>query len=248
MVGGKPALANRINRRPAHFTYAPKTRPRQRAALELTMKTLPGLCVLLLAAHLNLVFADDWKLAQDEDGIKVYLSTAPGSRYQSFRGVASIKADVPTLLRLQENLTVACKWLYACADMRLLKVDGDSTFIYLTTALPWPADTRDMVLRVQTERSEDGRVVRQLSAVNDMEPVVPGLSRVQQLQGVWEMVPKGERETEVTYQLQAEPAGDIPSWLANRFVIDAPVVTLRTLRAVAERQGGRSANVEDKVP
>ncbi|MNT76532.1 hypothetical protein D3C72_2155500 [compost metagenome] len=50
-------------------------------------------------------------------------------------------------------------------------------------------------------------------------------------------MPKGERLTEVTYQLEAEPAGDIPSWLANQFVIDAPMVSLRTLRAVAERQG-----------
>jgi hypothetical protein len=28
----------------------------------------------------------------------------------------------------------------------------------------------------------------------------------------------------------------VPGWLANRFVVDAPMVTLRTLRAVAERQ------------
>ncbi len=136
------------------------------------------------------------------------------------------------------DLIIVCKWLYACADMQLLKIDGDSTFVYLTTDLPWPADTRDMVPRVQTEQIEDGSVIRHLSAVIGMEPVVPGLIRVEQLQGVWQMVPKGERETEVTYQLHAEPAANIPSWLANRFVIDAPTVTLKRLRAVAERQGG----------
>jgi hypothetical protein len=205
------------------------------------MKTLPVLCALLLPVFCAPTIAEEWKLARDEDGIKVYLNSAPGSQYQSFRGVARIKADVQTLSYLQENLTIACKWLYACADMRLLKVDGDSTFVYLTTALPWPAATRDMVLKVQTEQGDDGSVLRHLSAVNDMEPTVPGMIRVEQLQGIWQMVPKGERETEVTYQLQAEPAGDIPSWLANRFVIDAPMVTLKTLRAVAERQGGHSA-------
>lgn len=211
------------------------------------MKTLPALCALLLTACCASAVAEDWQLAKEEDGIKVYLSHSPTSQYQSFRGVALIKADVPTLTHLQENLTIACKWLYACADMRLLKIDGDNTFVYLTTALPWPADTRDMVLRVQTEQTDDGSVTRHLSAVTGMEPVVPGLIRVEQLQGVWQMVPKGERETEVTYQLQAEPAGDIPSWLANRFVIDAPMVTLKTLRAVAERQGGYSTHVEGEA-
>jgi hypothetical protein len=210
------------------------------------MNTLPGLCALLLSVCCTSAMADHWTLAKEEDGIQVYLNSAPGSQYQSFRGVARIKADVPTLSHLQENLTIACKWLYACGDMRLLKIDSDSTFVYLTTDLPWPASPRDMVLQVQTEETGDGGVIRHLSAVNGMEPPVAGMIRIEQLQGVWQMVPKGERETEVTYQLQAEPAGDIPSWLANRFVIDAPMVTLKTLRAVAERQGGHSADVEDE--
>ena len=36
--------------------------------------------------------------------------------------------------------------------------------------------------------------------------------------------------------IRGDPGGSVPSWLANRFVIDAPLETLRTLRAVAERQ------------
>ena len=209
------------------------------------MKTLPVLCALLLAAHFSCAYAEDWKLAKDENGIKVYLSRPVGSDYQSFRGVAPIKADIPTLSRLQENLTIACKWLYACADMRLLKVDGDKTFVYLTTDLPSPASVRDMVLQVQTELLDNGTVIRHLSAIRGMEPEVEGVIRVNELRGEWIMVPKGERETEVTYQMQADPAGAIPAWLANRFVIDAPMVTLKTLRAVAERQGGHSADVEN---
>ncbi len=209
------------------------------------MKTLPSLCALLLTAHCSLTLAENWQLAKDEDGIQVYLENSADSQYQSFRGVAVIKADVPTLSYLQENLTIACKWLYACADMRLLKIDGDSTFVYLTTTLPWPANTRDVVLQVRTEQSDDGSVIRHLNAITGMEPLVPGVIRVDHLQGIWKMVPKGERLTEVTYQLQAKPAGDIPSWLANRFVIDAPMVTLKTLRAVAERQGARLADSKD---
>lgn len=203
------------------------------------MPRLPGVTTTLLLISLSLSsLADDsWRLASDEDGIQVYLRQVPGSNYQSFRGVAVIKADVRTLSDLQENLRVACKWLYACADMRLLTVKDDTTWVYLTTALPWPAATRDMVLRVRTERLDDGSLIRHLDAVPGRVERQPGQIRVTQLQGLWKMVPRGERQTEVTYELQAEPAGDIPAWLANRFVIDAPTITLKTLRAVAERQG-----------
>ncbi|NWA01057.1 START domain-containing protein [Pseudomonas gingeri] len=200
--------------------------------------------IALTAACLStatVVLADDWKLAHEEDGIQVFLSKVPGSHYQSFRGEVDIKADVSTLSDLQENLRVACKWLYACADMRLLKNDGDDTWVYLTTDLPWPASPRDMVLHVHTERNDDGSLVRHLDAAPDYTPVVPGLIRVRQLSGVWKMQPRSDSETRVIYQLQAEPAGDIPSWLANQFVVDAPMVSLKTLRAVAERQGIRPA-------
>lgn len=193
------------------------------------------LVALLFLLPLN-VHADDWRLALQQDGIDVYLSAVPSSAYQQFRGVTRIKASVRTLVDLQENLRVACKWLYACAQMRLLQVDGDSTWVYLTTDLPWPAQPRDIVLKVRSERLDDGTLVRHLSAEPSKLPPVQGLIRVRRLQGEWIMRPLGERETEVTYQLQADPAGDVPGWLANRFVVDAPMVTLRTLRAVAERQ------------
>lgn len=194
------------------------------------------LVALLLLLSLSVHADDDWRLAHQEDGIDVYLSGVERSAYQRFRGVTRIKASVRTLVDLQENLRVACKWLYACAEMRLLEVDGDSTWVYLTTDLPWPAQARDMVLKVRSERLDDGTLVRHLSAEPGKLPAVPGLIRVRRLQGRWVMRPLGERETEVTYELQADPAGDVPGWLANRFVVDAPMVTLKTLRAVAERQ------------
>ncbi|MFJ4346261.1 START domain-containing protein [Pseudomonas sp. NPDC089401] len=194
-------------------------------------------CLLLALLLLSTcAIADDWKIAYDREGIRVYLAAAPGSPYQQFRGVSTMKASVRTLTDLQENLRVACKWLYACAQMRLLSVDGDTTWVYLTTDLPWPTLPRDIVLKVTTERRDDGSLVRHLRADPGKVPEENGLIRVQHLSGEWIMKPLGERETEVTYQMQADPAGDVPGWLANRFVVDAPVVTLRTLRAVAERQ------------
>jgi len=202
--------------------------------LSATALTSALLCSAALAAP------PDWRLAKDEDGIQVYLRHVPGSRYQSFRGEVEIKADVSTLSDLQENLRVACKWLYACAEMRLLKNDGDDTWVYLTTALPWPAQTRDMVIHVHSERADDGSLTRQLEAVPGFVPATPGQIRIRQLKGTWTMRPEGDTKTRVTYELQAEPAGDIPSWLANRFVVDAPMISLKTLRAVAEHQGVRS--------
>lgn len=200
-----------------------------------------ALMLLLAAGPPGSAEEAGWRLAAEEAGIRVYLGTVPGSKYQRFRGVTEMQANVSTLSDLQENLRVACKWLYACQSMRLLKNDGDDTWVYLTTDLPWPAKSRDMVLHVHTERTADGSLVRHLEAVPGWVPESAERIRVQQLQGEWAMRPLGAGRTEVTYQLQADPAGEIPAWLANRFVIDAPLQTLQILRAVAERQGLRPA-------
>ena len=48
------------------------------------------------------------------------------------------------------------------------------------------------------------------------------------------MTPEGEGRIRVVYELHAEPGGQVPAWLANSFVIDAPYNTLLLLRRAAE--------------
>lgn len=201
------------------------------------MKPAPLLLSLLLSIPTSaLAQSEDWQLAKEEDGVRVYLSQVPGSRYKSFRGVTLVKADVSTLGHLQENLRVSCAWLYACAQMRLLKYTDEAIWVYLDTKLPWPAAPRDLVLQVSTEATPDGGMIRRLQAAPDYIPPVKDRIRVPMLYGTWQLVPKGPKLTEVIYQMRADPGGSVPSWLANQFVVDAPLVTLRTLRVVAEHQ------------
>jgi hypothetical protein len=205
------------------------------------MKRSPPLllALLLTAPALAQAQATDWKLAKNKDGVQVYLSEVPGSRYKSFRGVTLVKADVSTLGHLQENLRVSCAWLYACAQMRLLKFSDEAIWVYLDTKLPWPAAPRDLVLKVSTEETPDGGMIRHLQAAPDYIPPVKDRIRVPSVSGTWRMVPKGPKLTEVTYEMRGEPGGSVPSWLANQFVVDAPFESLRMLKVVAEHQGVR---------
>ncbi len=204
------------------------------------MKRLSLLIVLLLTAPAIVqAQAEHWQLAKEENGIRVYLSDVPGSPYKSFRGVTLVRADVATLGHLQENLRVSCAWLYACAQMRLLKYSDDAIWVYLDTKLPWPAAPRDLVLQVKTEDTPDGGMIRRLQAAPDYIPPVKGRIRVPTLSGTWQMIPKGPKLTEVTYEMRGDPGGSVPSWLANQFVVDAPFESLRMLKVVAEHQGIR---------
>lgn len=179
--------------------------------------------------------ADDWKLEKEDDGVKVFLSLVAGSKYKAYRGVVDIKADVAKINALQEDVAGSCKWIHACAEMRLLKTEGDNSWTYSKIDMPWPVTGRDVVIHVTTEKTADGGLIRHLKAEPTYIPEEKGEIRVPKLIGEWKLVPKGAGVTEVTYQVQTEPGGSIPSWLANSFVVDAPMNTLKGLRSAAEK-------------
>ena len=194
-----------------------------------------ALCALgLLAA--SAVQAEDWKLAKDEDGIKVFLSEVPGSRYKAYRGVATMKADIAVLRALQEDVTGSCAWIHECKEQKLLKSEGAQSWTYTRFNTPWPVTPRDSVLHVTSEVAADGSVTRILEGVPKYLPESDGYVRVTQVQGFWKLLPKAGGEVEVTYQVHTEPGGSVPSWLANSFVVDAPFNTLKAMRQRAEKR------------
>ena len=189
-----------------------------------------GLSVLMVGvAH-----AEDWQVAKNEDGVKVSLSEVAGSKYKAYRGEATMKASVAKLRALQEDVAGACAWIHECKSQKLLKQEGNQAWTYTQFNTPWPVTPRDSVLHVTNVEGADGSVTRQLKGESAYIPEEKGFVRVSQVQGYWKLVPKGPNLTEVTYQVHTEPGGSVPSWLANKFVVDAPFETLRALRKKAE--------------
>ena len=191
-----------------------------------------GLSVLMVsAAH-----AENWQVAKNEDGIKVSLSEVKDSKYKAYQGVTTIKAPIAKVRGLQEDVAGACKWIHECKSQKLLKTEGDKSWTYTQFSTPWPVTPRNSILEVTTTVGADGTVTRTLKEVPKYLPEEKGFVRVSQVEGFWKMVPKGADQTEVTYQVHTEPGGSVPSWLANKFVVDAPFNTLKALKERAEKQ------------
>ncbi|RMO85280.1 Collagenase and related protease [Pseudomonas syringae pv. philadelphi] len=203
--------------------------------LQTRNKTMSPLYRTAIACGLTVMLAgvaqaEDWKVAKDEDGIKVSLSDIPGSDYKAYRGVATINASVGKLRALQEDVTGACAWIHECKLQKVLKHEGDKTWTYSQFNTPWPVTPRDSVLLITTQEGADGSVTRNLEGQPKYLPEEKGFVRVAEVKGFWKMVPKGPNQTEVTYQAHTEPGGSVPSMIANKFVVDAPFNTLKALR------------------
>jgi hypothetical protein len=196
------------------------------------MAGLCGLTVLLAAATAQ---AEDWQVAKEQHGIKVSLSEVAGSKYKAYRGVTVMNTTMDKLKALQEDVSGACAWIHECKSQKLLKHEGRESWTYTQFNTPWPVTSRDSVLQVTTVEGADGSLTRNLKGVPTYLPKEKGFVRVTQVEGFWKFTPKGANQVEVTYQVHTEPGGDVPSWLANKFVVDAPFNTLEALKKLAEK-------------
>jgi hypothetical protein len=195
------------------------------------MMVVLGACSVMV----GVVHAEDWQVAKNEGGIKVSLSDVAGSKYKAYRGQTVINASLAKVRALQEDVAGACSWVHECKSQKLLKHEGDQSWTYTQFNTPWPVTARDSVLHITTVQGADGSLTRQLEGAPKYIPEEQGFVRVAEVQGYWKLVPKGPNSTEVTYQVHTEPGGSVPSWLANKFVVDAPFNTLKALKARAEK-------------
>ncbi|MGE4338419.1 MAG: START domain-containing protein [Pigmentiphaga sp.] len=117
--------------------------------------------------------ADDWQLAKDENGIKVYLRAVPGSPYKAYRGVTVIDTDMQTLRRLMENAAEACSWIHECKEQKLLRHEERQAWTYTRFNTPWPVTPRDSVVHITEYEKRDG-VIRPLKNSASTAPTRSG--------------------------------------------------------------------------
>jgi hypothetical protein len=185
----------------------------------------------------NVAFADaPWALAKDAEGIKIYVREVPNSRLREFRGEVELTTSCERVVKVLQDAASFRKWMPDVVTSDLLHVTDTEQFHYLENAAPWPVAHRDGVYHFTYARSADaGAAVTTVNveAVPNYLPAVEGKVRIPRADGYWKLVPTSTGSA-VTFQMHADPGGAIPSWLANRTVVDTPFKTLQALRKYLE--------------
>ena len=96
--------------------------------------------------------------------------------------------------------------------------------------MPWPLTNRDAVIHFKistdslpkymiiTGRSEPGLV-----------PQTPGIVRVEHYVADWKVTQASNKTLHINYQVEVDPEGNIPGWIANMFVEKGPFETFSNL-------------------
>jgi hypothetical protein len=199
-------------------------------------KTLYALFVLLIITLSTNTYA--WDLEYDEDGIQIYTQDIAGSNFKAFRGTTTVNSDLINVIAHQVNIESMPEWLHDCSKSELIsELNGQDMYIYQRTSAPWPVSDRDYVLHMNiTQDPQDYSVLITFEASSDFAKTDSECVQVTKLTGYWRFTPTEADKVHIEYKTAADPAGQVPSWLANSFVVDQPLGTLKNLKKRVENK------------
>jgi hypothetical protein len=208
---------------------------------------------LALVAALGLAGApradEAWQPLLTQDGVSVEERSAPGRELPELRATVEIDAAIFEVLAVIADVPRQTDWMHDCVAARVIREVGpDAALIYNRTHSPWPASDRDVVLHSQLALVAPSAhaTVTFANATDPSVPPIEGVVRMPRLVGGYDLVALTPARTRVTYQVDIDPGGSLPTWLATRTARELPLDTLLGLRKqVAATRGTYAAFVSD---
>jgi hypothetical protein len=170
-----------------------------------------------------------WQLKSHDDsagtdGVDVYVRPVAGSAYDEARVVASVCAPIDALAVVLTDVSRFDEWVPDTEAARQLAAPAPFERIYyVRTGMPWPIKDRDMIYRVAS--SADPKTAKALTVtlegLPDYLPPYDGVVRMMGVHGRWRLARVGDR-THIELEMNIEPGGGVPAWLARRRIIGTP--------------------------
>ena len=188
---------------------------------------------LLLLLYLSVSLkAQEWEFAKEKDGISVYTRPEPGTNFKAFKGETEFAADIDDVCTLIEDVESFDEWDEDVSEIRVVSYEkGKSIRYYVVYDTPWPFTDRDLCVSVTiTTDEKTGTRLLLARSEPDLVPPDPDLVRIVNYWQKWIIQPKGNGLVHLTLEGYADPAGDIPAWMANMAITDTPLNTLGAVR------------------
>ncbi len=179
---------------------------------------------------------DDWKLARDQEGVKIYLRSVKGLGTKEVLGFTQVPATLGSLVSMVKDPENHHTWIYANKEARFLKIISDLEWVYYNISeAPWPVRNRDLITHAKLEQDKDSYVVRiDSEGWPDYIPANKKLVRIAMLKSLWIFTPKSNGIIDIRFELSIDLGGDIPAWLVNFAIDKGPFNTLLNIAEVVK--------------
>lgn len=188
----------------------------------------------------------EWDLKRDKDGVRIYSIQVSNSDFEAFKAVTVLDAPLQNVMAVMADPESCIEWVHGCVHSEGLGGDDFADrYAYSVNDLPWPAQDRDYVIRIQTlterhravEQAADGpaglTIVMMLGAVPDKRDRLNDKVRVEHSDTLYRFHEDAGGRTHMTWLQHTEPNGALPGWLVNSLAIDIPFNSMVRLEKLA---------------
>jgi hypothetical protein len=150
------------------------------------------------------------------------------------RAQTTVKSGIGAMLHLLEDTDNIRRWVANSKKAELLdQPDAHTHIVHTYFAAPWPVSKRDMVTKsVWQQDRHSGVLTMTISDMGQQFAPLKGYVRMQQVQGQWTLTPLAERRLQIQYQGQADPAGKLPNFIADKVALKAMLASFELLAVV----------------
>jgi ribosome-associated toxin RatA of RatAB toxin-antitoxin module len=190
--------------------------------------------ILVIGGLICSANADEkWDLARNESGIRVYTRKIQGSGFKAFKAVTVLSSSMQDIISLFQDVEHYPEWMDKVDKAELIEQESDSVHIhYLVYGAPFPVSDRDAIYKYSYKaRQENDGIIVIIECLPDLRSEENHV-RIRKASGYWSLTPVQKDSVGITFMLHMEPGGGIPSWLANKGVVDAPWKTLRNIKDI----------------
>lgn len=178
------------------------------------------------------------QIAFTKEGITVWKVPVANSKMIGFKAQGTVDAPINSVFATIIDIDRASEWLPNIGQIRALekRLDGQgASKLYFVINMPFPLTDRHLAVKSSFVRDAKGAIT--ISNVVDNAVKLSGgdMVRITDYRGNWKLEPLGTGQTRVTIDGFADPAGGIPSWVANMFVTKQPFDMLKNMKTQAKK-------------
>jgi hypothetical protein len=208
------------------------------------MKTKFYVMMIVLITGIMLVqsaySAGEWQNVMSKDGVDVYTRLSPGSAFHEFKGETVMAVPRDACVAVLKAVSKQTQWMPDTKTAKLIRtIDEKSDVLYHVTAMPWPLQDRDSVVR-RDFLPESGTMIVNFRAIKDPQaPETKTNLRINEITGQWIFKAIDASHTRVTYSMRCNPGGNIPATVVNTMSKSLPYETLMGMKQMVKSNGDR---------
>jgi hypothetical protein len=185
---------------------------------------------ILCFSYLTNFAQEQWELAKEKDGITVFTRDKEGYDIKEFKAEVIVNgADFEKICAVLLESDSGELWIADIKDAKLLKRHSlTKTTSYFELKLPWPIEARDMVVDNLVEKKDSSLFIN-LQGNPEGFPKQEGMVRMTQIEGSWNIKKLPDNSISIFYTFIGDPAGSIPTWVINMFIVEGPLTSISNL-------------------